>query len=293
MTSPVIDAHQHFWHPARGDYGWLSPDDAILSRPYVPADLAPLLESAGVDRTILVQAAPTLAETEYMLGIADATPFVAGVVGWIDFNQPDQLTALQHFASHPKFLGLRPMIQDITDPNWMLRDDVQWAFRAILELDLTFDGLGFPIHINPFLTVLKRYPGLRMVLDHCLKPHIATGEGFALWADGLESLAAQGAWCKLSGSGDRGPRRPAAQNPRALCPSRAAGLRPGSHHVGLGLAGPAPPHRLCPVARHRAWPCRPSVARPDRQPVWRRGNRLLSPHPLRTCGSPLQPLCPP
>ena len=71
-----IDAHQHFWHPARGDYGWMPPDDPILTRPYAPAELWPQLQAAGIGGTVLVQAAPTVNETEYMLGLADATPWL-------------------------------------------------------------------------------------------------------------------------------------------------------------------------------------------------------------------------
>lgn len=196
-----IDAHQHFWNPARGDYGWMPKDDPILSQPYMPLDLAPEIAVAGIDATILVQAAATVAETEYMLGIADATPFVVGVVGWIDFEDPSQASVLQRLSGHQKFKGVRPMIQDIADENWMLRDDVQWAFRAVADLGLGFDALGFPRHLKPFLTVLQRYPGLRMVIDHCMKPTIRdpSEQSFTHWAEGMARLAEAGAHCKLSG----------------------------------------------------------------------------------------------
>ena len=92
MTS--IDAHHHFWHPARGDYGWMPQDDPILSNPYGPAQLAAALKTTAVQRTVLVQAAPTVEESEYLLGIADATPQVAAVVGWINFEDASQLNTL-------------------------------------------------------------------------------------------------------------------------------------------------------------------------------------------------------
>jgi len=186
-----IDAHQHFWHPGRGDYGWMPKDDAVLSRPYAPAELWPQLQAAGVEGTVLVQAAPTIAETEYMLGIADATPWVRGVVGWIDFEAPGDLAALQRLAGHPKFKGVRPMIQDLPDDAWMLRDDVQWAFRAICDLGLRFDALGFPRHLGHFLTILKRYPTMQVVVDHCMKPQIRekSDAHFRFWADGMARIA--------------------------------------------------------------------------------------------------------
>lgn len=199
---PHIDAHQHFWHPARGDYGWMPADDPILSRPYCPDDLATALSKTGVAQTVLVQAAPSVEETEYMLGIADATPHVAKVVGWINFEDPAQAETLARLAQHPKFVGVRPMIQDIPNDQWMLRDDVQWAYRVIIDLDLTFDCLGFPQHLPHFYSLLTRYPEMRTVVDHCMKPQLRdhNDANYRNWADGISRLAKDtSAYCKLSG----------------------------------------------------------------------------------------------
>eukprot|EP01036_Dinobryon_divergens_P039367 gene39367-51883_t len=176
---------------ARGDYGWLTPALGPIHRDFTPDDLAPLLARHGIDRTILVQAAPTVAETEYMLGIADAVPWVLGVVGWADFETPADLAQMKRLAGHPKFKGVRPMIQDLPDDGWMLRDDVQWAFRALCDLGLRFDALGFPRHLGNFLTILKRYPTLPVVVDHCMKPQIRekSDAHFRLWADGMARVA--------------------------------------------------------------------------------------------------------
>jgi L-fuconolactonase len=204
MTAPRIDAHQHYWHPSRGDYDWMPMDNPVLARPYAPEDLAPALDTFGISKTVLVQAAASIEETEYLLGIADATPSVGAVVGWIDFEDPAHLKHLQRLKTHPKFAGVRPMIQDIADVDWMLRPDVQWAFAALQDLDLTFDALGFSRHLANFLTIFKRYPNLRVVVDHCMKPqvrdhHNAQNE-FALWSEGIARIAQEsGAHCKLSG----------------------------------------------------------------------------------------------
>ncbi|MFK7889678.1 MAG: amidohydrolase [Granulosicoccus sp.] len=197
-----IDAHQHFWRPSRGDYVWMPDDDPILTRPYTPGNLVQALNATSVEQTILVQAAPSVAESEYLLGIADATEHVAKVVGWVDFEDPLQRDTLKRLAAHPKFAGVRPMIQDLPDDNWMLRDDVQWAYQALVELDLTFDCLGFPRHLDNFLTLLKRYPEMRAVIDHCMKPQFRahSDAAFALWARGITQLAnSTRAFCKLSG----------------------------------------------------------------------------------------------
>ncbi|WP_299611701.1 amidohydrolase [uncultured Tateyamaria sp.] len=198
-----IDAHQHYWQPARGDYDWMPKDIAQLNRAYAPRDLVPHLAHHGIDGTVLIQAAATVAETEYMLGLADATTSIKAVVGWIDFQDESHRTQLERFAAHPKFRGVRPMIQDIPDVNWMLRDDVQWAYAALVDLGLTFDALGFPQHIANFLEIAERFPEMQMVVDHCMKPQIrdqqAGKDAFSDWAAGMTLLADRTRACvKLS-----------------------------------------------------------------------------------------------
>jgi L-fuconolactonase len=184
---------------SRGDYGWLTPAVGSIYRDFGPDDLAPLLAAAGIDGTVLVQAAATMAETQFMLEVAAATPFVKGVVGWIDFEDIGHLAQLEAFAGHPKFRGVRPMIQDIPDVGWMLRPDLDWAFRALIDLDLTFDLLGFPRHLPNALVLLQRYPSLRAVIDHAMKPAIARGD-FDGWADDIARIARDtSAHIKLSG----------------------------------------------------------------------------------------------
>jgi L-fuconolactonase len=195
-----IDAHQHFWIPARGDYGWMDgPGLDTIRRSILPIDFASHRKAFEIDKTVVVQAAPTVNETEYLLGLADTTDFVAKVVGWVDFENQGDLQHLTRLAKHPKFSGVRPMIQDLPDPEWMHRPDVQWAYDAIIDLDLTFDALGFPIHIEAFQRLFDRYPNMRIVIDHCMKPKIRDGE-FLGWASGMAKLAkTTPAYCKLSG----------------------------------------------------------------------------------------------
>jgi L-fuconolactonase len=195
-----IDSHQHFWNPNRGDYGWMENDGAKpICRTIMPKDMQAHLQTHGIDKTVLVQAAPTVNETEFMLGIADATDFVAKVVGWVDFENRDDLKHLARFKNHPKFAGVRPMIQDLADPDWMHRTDVQWAFAAIVDLDLTFDALGFPIHLDPFRKLFDTYPRMRTVIDHCMKPVIREDQ-YEPWATKIAAIARYTpVFCKLSG----------------------------------------------------------------------------------------------
>lgn len=194
-----IDAHQHFWRLSRGDYGWLTPALEPIYRDFMPSDLASMLERHGISGTVLVQAAPTEAETDFMLALADGNEFVQGVVGWADFANPDAPARIARLAHHPKLKGLRPMIQDIADDDWMLRAELEPAFRALVESDLVFDALVLPRHLENLLILLARYPDMRVVVDHCAKPEIASG-GFEGWADNIERVAAESrAFCKLSG----------------------------------------------------------------------------------------------
>ena len=195
-----VDSHQHFWKPERGDYYWMNGEGAKpIRRTIMPEHLRDHLMTRSISKTVLVQAAPTVAETEFMLGIADSTDFVAKVVGWVDFENRDDIKHMRRFAKHPKFAGVRPMIQDLPDPNWMHRKDVQWAFAAIIDLDLTFDALGFPIHLDPFRKLFDTYPKMRTVIDHCMKPVIREDQ-FEPWATKLADIAKHTpVYCKLSG----------------------------------------------------------------------------------------------
>ncbi|KKK65509.1 hypothetical protein LCGC14_2973410 [marine sediment metagenome] len=194
-----IDAHQHFWRIERGDYGWLGPDLPQLWRDFTPGDLAPLLAAEDIDGTVLVQAAPTLAETRFLLGIAASTDFVRGVVGWVDFAGPDAAQQINALAGDPWLVGLRPMIQDIADDDWMLRPELGPAFEALIARDLTFDALVLPRHLTNLSRLLDRHPAMRVVIDHAAKPEVAEG-AFDDWALGMARLAGEtGAFVKLSG----------------------------------------------------------------------------------------------
>lgn len=194
-----IDAHQHVWTLARGDYGWLTPALGPIHRDFGPEDLAPLLQAAEIDRTILVQAAPTLAETEFMLEVARRTPFVAGVVGWADFEASDAPVTIARLAADRLLVGLRPMIHDIADPDWMLDRRLEPAFATLQAHDLVFDALVRPVHLSRLAVLADRHPKLTIVVDHGAKPDIAGGT-FDPWRADMAALAARpNIVCKLSG----------------------------------------------------------------------------------------------
>jgi L-fuconolactonase len=194
-----IDSHQHFWRIDRGDYFWMTPDLEPLYRDYGPEDLEPLLARYGIPRTILVQAAPTIAETQFMLSVAAGADIVAGVVGWAEFGEPDAPQTLARLAADPLLVGVRPMVQDIPDDDWLVRQDLAPAFRALVELGLVFDALPHPRHLSRLAVVVDRHPDLPVVIDHGAKPFIRSGE-LDPWRADMAALAARhNVVCKLSG----------------------------------------------------------------------------------------------
>jgi len=197
-----IDAHHHVWRLERGDYGWLQPTPRLgpIHRDFTLNDLRPSLAAAGIEATVLVQAAPTVAETHYLLDVArESQGLVRGVVGWVDLAAPDAPATLSALATDPLLKSIRPMLEDLDDPAWILRADVQPALSALPTLGLRFDALVKPRELRPLLSMLERHPDLAVVVDHCAKPDIAAG-GWQPWADDLAAIAANsGVCCKLSG----------------------------------------------------------------------------------------------
>ena len=197
--STIVDSHQHFWRLDRGDYAWLTPALAPIYRDYLPEHLAPQLEAAGVGATILVQAAATVAETRFLLELAREHAFIAGVVGWVDFESDDVAATIASLAANPALVGLRPMIQDIPDTEWMLEDKLAPAFEAMIDHGLVFDALVLPRHLPALLELAARYPDLAMVLDHGAKPPLAGGD-LQPWKQAITELARSTPMvCKLSG----------------------------------------------------------------------------------------------
>jgi L-fuconolactonase len=223
----MIDAHQHFWRLDRGDYGWLTPALGPIHRDFGPDDLAPLLARHGIARTILVQAAPTAAETRFLLDLAARTPFVAGVVGWADFAVPEAAAAIADLARDPRLVGLRPMVQDIPDDDWLVRADLAQAFRALAANGLVFDALVLPRHLPRLLVLADRHPDLTIVVNHLAKPQVRDRR-LDPWRADMAALAARpNVFCKLSGLvTEAGPGW------------TVADLRPYVEHV-LAVFGPA------------------------------------------------------
>jgi len=197
-----IDSHVHVWNIARGDYGWLAPTPAMspIYRDFSLDDLRPALTSAGIGAAVLVQAAPTVAETRFLLDVArNSGGLVRGVVGWADLAAPDAVPIIEKLAANRLLKSMRPMLQDLEDPCWITQPQVAIALRALAGLGLRFDALVTPRELPWLLETLPRHPKLAVVVDHCAKPDIAHAV-WQPWAADIAALAADtSAYCKLSG----------------------------------------------------------------------------------------------
>ncbi|MEV4799877.1 amidohydrolase family protein [Nonomuraea sp. NPDC049421] len=188
----VIDAHQHFWNLETGSYPWLTPESGPIFRTFEPPELLPQLAEAGVDRTVLVQAMDSYADTDAMLAQADAYDVIGAVVGWVPLARPDEAAeALERYRRHAKFAGIRHLIHDEPDPDWVLQEPVIEGLRLLAAAGLPFDVVAvLPRHLEHVPVLAERVPGLRMVIDHLAKPPIKD-KGWEPWA----SLLARAAQC--------------------------------------------------------------------------------------------------
>ncbi|HLK03283.1 MAG TPA: amidohydrolase family protein [Candidatus Acidoferrum sp.] len=195
----VIDAHQHFWNYDPRRHSWINDSMSVLKRDFLPADLAPILDSNQVEGTIAVQAETSLAETEFLLNAAKFSKNILGVVGWIDLTGPDIEAQLQSYVGRPKLCGFRHVVQDEPDDNYLLREDVHRCMRAIGIRNFTYDLLVYPRQLPAAIELVSRCPNQKFVLDHCAKPLIKTRQ-FEPWASHIRELAKfPHVCCKLSG----------------------------------------------------------------------------------------------
>lgn len=194
-----IDSHQHFWKASRGDYYWMSPEAPILCRDYYPQHLKPFLDKHHIDKTVLVQAAPTVAETDFLLNLAAHDDFVAGVVGWLDLESEDFTKQFEQYCQKPGFIGIRPMLQDLPEDDYILKPRVLNSLRVVAERGFPFDILTYPRHLPYVLRALDKVPGLRGVMDHISKPEIKA-QKMEPWKSLMRDVAQHPSiYCKLSG----------------------------------------------------------------------------------------------
>ena len=198
-----IDSHQHLWRYSSAEYPWIGAGMERIARDFLPADLAAVAKPQGIGGSVAVQARQSLAESRWLLERADADPFVRGVVGWVDLRSPDVVAQLEPLAAHPRFLGVRHVVQDEPDPRFLLGEAFVRGLMQLRRFDLTYDLLLYPEQLSAAVELVGMLPEQPFVLDHLAKPRIAQGaawDGFADWRRDIEALAAHdNVCCKVSG----------------------------------------------------------------------------------------------
>ncbi len=170
-----IDAHQHFWKYSPANYAWISDKMEGLKRDFLPKDLKPLLIADGFNGSIAVQARQDLDETRWLLTLADNNEFIKGVVGWVDLCSPELPVQLEEFTANPKFVGVRHILQDEPNDEFMLRPVFQAGIARLAEYGLTYDLLLHPRHLPVAVKLVRQFPKQRFVLDHIAKPELQMG----------------------------------------------------------------------------------------------------------------------
>jgi L-fuconolactonase len=198
----IVDTHHHFWDPARADYPFLTDDLAAIRRSFGPADLAPLLGAAGIDATILVQTRSSLEESKEFLATAAATPFIRGVVGWVDLRDPavgETIAQLRAGPGGDRLVGIRHQVQDEEDPDWLVRNDIRRGIEEVGRAGLVYDLLVRSREMPAAREVVAAMPDVRFVVDHLAKPPIREGARQP-WADLVSGLGGlPNTWWKVSG----------------------------------------------------------------------------------------------
>jgi len=202
MTALSVDTHHHFWDPSTRDYPWMTEELAAIRQRFGPEDLAPLVERAGIERTILVQTTSSLEETREFLATASATPFIGGVVGWVDLTDAaagDAIAELATGEGGSQLVGIRHQVHDEPDPAWLLLPEVNRGIAAVGAAGLVYDLLVRPRELPAGLATVRAHPDVAFVIDHLAKPSIRLGElepwlGLLRPFGELEHVA-----CKVSG----------------------------------------------------------------------------------------------
>ena len=195
----IIDAHHHLWKFNEGEYPWMDESMSVLKKDYLPADLEKQLVCSGVTGTIVVQARQMLEETAWLLEMAARHQFIKGVVGWLDICSEQLDGQLEAFSSNPWLVGVRHVIHDEPDDEFMLRPAFIKGMEKLVQHNLAYDLLLFPRHLPWARELVSLFPDQRFVLDHISKPPIKSGV-LDPWREDILALSNHpNVWCKVSG----------------------------------------------------------------------------------------------
>lgn len=198
LKIPLIDTHHHLWYYDEKEYGWIGPEMEVLRRDFLPKELLGLAEESGILGTVVVQARQKIGETKWLLGLADANPFICGVVGWLDLRSEALEKQLEEFAAEKKLVGIRHLLQD-EDEGYMEDSSFQNGISVLGRYGLAYDLLIYPEQLEEAIRLVSRFPEQTFILDHMAKPPVWSG-AMQPWKQQMEKLAQYPrVWCKISG----------------------------------------------------------------------------------------------
>lgn len=195
-----IDSHQHFWQYNEVDYVWMGEVHNAIKKNFLPDDLQPLLKENNLDGSIAVQARQTIAETNFLLGLASNNSIIKGVVGWLPLCETDVEGMIEKYAAEKNIVGFRHVIHDEPDDLFILRKDFNNGIKCLKHHSLCYDILIFEKHLPQAIKFVDQHPEIKMVIDHIAKPHISNSKFDHTWAENIKQLSArENVTCKLSG----------------------------------------------------------------------------------------------
>lgn len=198
--SERIDSHHHLWAINDTDYVWMTEAHATIRRDFLLPEMQSAFASGGIGGSVVVQARQMIAETGWLLGLADASPQIRGVVGWVPLLENAGEPYLERFAPHPKLKGVRHVVHDEPDDDFILRPDFNAGISRLKTYGLVYDILIFGRHLPQTLGFVDQHPQQPFVVDHVAKPVIVKNQFDRAWADGIRELGRrEHVSCKISG----------------------------------------------------------------------------------------------
>jgi len=195
-----IDSHHHLWAINNTDYVWMSDAHEVIRRDFLAPEMKEAFSEGSIAGSVVVQARQMLAETEWLLGLARENPELRGVVGWVPLCEDAGEPHLERFASDDKLVGVRHVVHDEPDDNFILRADFNEGISRLKNYDLAYDILIFGKHLPQTIRFVDQHPNQNFVVDHIAKPRIVQGAFDREWADGMLELGKrENVSCKVSG----------------------------------------------------------------------------------------------
>jgi L-fuconolactonase len=194
----TIDSHHHFWRYSPETFGWLTDEMYTIRRNFEPHHLETAMDAVGIEGAVSIQSRNCPEETDWLLHLADENDFIRGVVGWAPLKSPSVAEVLERYATHPKFKGLRHIVQSEPD-GFLTGREFNAGVDALSALGFTYDILVYERQLPQVLPFVDAHPEQVFVLDHLAKPRIEDNV-FEPWATQIRDLARrENVWCKLSG----------------------------------------------------------------------------------------------